>query len=62
MEEFKHFWHEDFEVVHRELGCAIICMSNKYTLMNDDARIHHENMDKYVKGFPNGKDLRVTSS
>lgn len=60
MEEFKHFWHEDFEVVHRELGCAIICMSNKYTLLDDDARLHHDNMEDYVKSFPNGKELHVT--
>ncbi|XP_026321046.1 general odorant-binding protein 2-like isoform X2 [Hyposmocoma kahamanoa] len=57
MEEFKQFWHEDFEVVHRELGCAIICMSNKYTLMKEDSRLHHDNMDAYVKSFPNGEIL-----
>nr|AXN76738.1 odorant binding protein GOBP2 [Clostera restitura] len=57
MEEFKHFWSEDFEVVHRELGCAIICMSGKFSLMHDDARMHHENMDEYIKSFPNGNVL-----
>lgn len=62
MEEFKQFWHEDFEVVHRELGCALICMSNKFMLMKEDSRIHHDNMDSYVKSFPNGKDLQITTS
>nr|WUR05432.1 general odorant binding protein 2 [Zeuzera coffeae] len=57
LEEFQHFWREDFEVVHRELGCAIICMSNKFSLMQDDTRIHHDNMDDYVKKFPNGEIL-----
>nr|AEZ52491.1 general odorant binding protein [Orthaga achatina] len=57
MEEFKHFWSEDFEVVHRELGCAIICMSNKFSLLQDDTRIHHVNMNDYVKNFPNGEIL-----
>ncbi|CAB3259468.1 unnamed protein product [Arctia plantaginis] len=57
MEEFKHFWSENFEIVHRELGCAIICMSNKFSLMQDDARMHHVNMDDYIKTFPNGEVL-----
>ncbi|XP_053614547.1 general odorant-binding protein 2-like isoform X2 [Plodia interpunctella] len=57
MEEFKHFWSKDFEVVHRELGCAIICMSNKFSLLKDDSRIHHVNMNEYVKSFPNGEIL-----
>nr|AXF48747.1 odorant-binding protein GOBP2 [Lobesia botrana] len=57
LEEFQHFWREDFEVVHRELGCAIICMSNKFSLLQDDARMHHENMHDYVKGFPQGDVL-----
>nr|AFD34181.1 general odorant binding protein 2 [Argyresthia conjugella] len=57
MEEFHHFWREDFEVVHRELGCAIICMSNKFQLMEEDARMHHENMHDYIKSFPEGEVL-----
>nr|QHI06948.1 odorant-binding protein 2 [Helopeltis theivora]QHI42033.1 odorant-binding protein 4 [Glyphodes caesalis] len=57
LEEFKHFWSEDFEVVHRELGCALICMSNKFSLLQEDTRIHHINMHDYVKSFPNGEVL-----
>nr|AVJ51939.1 odorant binding protein 2 [Depressaria falkovitshi] len=57
MEEFKHFWREDFDVVHRELGCAIICMSGKFELMHDDAKMHHQNMHDYIKSFPKGEIL-----
>ncbi|KOB67260.1 General odorant binding protein 2, partial [Operophtera brumata] len=57
LEEFQHFWREDFEVVHRELGCAIICMSNKFSLMQEDSRMHHVNMHDYVKSFPDGQVL-----
>nr|ACJ07120.1 general odorant binding protein 2 [Chilo suppressalis] len=57
LEEFKHFWSEDFEVVHRELGCALICMSNKLSLLHDDTRVHQVNMHDYVKSFPNGEAL-----
>nr|AYP30821.1 OBP22 [Corythucha ciliata] len=57
MEEFHHFWNEEFEVVHRELGCAIICMSNKFSLLKEDQRMHHMNMHDYIKSFPNGEIL-----
>ncbi|XP_059047176.1 general odorant-binding protein 2-like [Achroia grisella] len=57
MEEFKHFWSDNFEIVHRELGCAMICMSNKFSLLKEDTRIHHDNMNDYVKSFPNGDVL-----
>nr|QOV03032.1 odorant binding protein 16 [Apocheima cinerarius] len=57
LEEFQHFWREDFEVVHRELGCAIICMSNKFNLLQEDSRMHHVNMHDYVKSFPDGQVL-----
>nr|WKF45278.1 odorant binding proteins GOBP2 [Peridroma saucia] len=60
LEEFQHFWREDFEVVHRELGCAIICMSNKFSLLQEDSRMHHINMHDYIKSFPNGHVLSET--
>ncbi|XP_068620661.1 general odorant-binding protein 2-like [Battus philenor] len=57
MTEFSQFWSEEFEVVHRELGCALICMSNKFSLMQDDARMHHVNMHDYIRSFPDGESL-----
>nr|AWT50455.1 odorant-binding protein 2 [Carposina sasakii] len=57
LDEFQNFWREDFEVVHRELGCALICMSNNFELYNDDVRIHHDNMHDYIKSFPKGEEL-----
>ncbi|CAH4032467.1 unnamed protein product [Pieris brassicae] len=57
LEGFQNFWSEDFDVVHRELGCALICMSNKFTLMQEDARMHHINMHDYIKSFPQGELL-----
>ncbi|CAH0764663.1 unnamed protein product [Diatraea saccharalis] len=57
LDEFKNFWSEDFEVVHRELGCALICMSNKLSLLHDDTRVHRVNMLDYIKNFPNGEVL-----
>lgn len=54
MEEFFHFWREDFKFEHRELGCAIQCMSRYFDLLTDGERMHHDNTDKFIKSFPNG--------
>ncbi|KAJ2948730.1 hypothetical protein O0L34_g7988 [Tuta absoluta] len=59
MEEFFHFWREDFKFEHRELGCAIQCMSHHFNLLTDSHRMHHENTHKFIKGFPNGDVLAV---
>ncbi|XP_061721229.1 general odorant-binding protein 1-like [Cydia pomonella] len=60
MEEFFHFWHDDFKFEHRELGCAIQCMSRHFNLLTDGQRMHHENTDKFIKSFPNGEVLSKT--
>nr|AII15787.1 general odorant-binding protein 1 [Sitotroga cerealella] len=57
MEEFFHFWREDFRFDARELGCAIKCMSHHYNLLTDSHRMHHENTHEFVKSFPNGEVL-----
>nr|AXF48746.1 odorant-binding protein GOBP1 [Lobesia botrana] len=57
MEEFFHFWRDDFKFEHRELGCAIQCMSQHFNLLTDGQRMHHENTDKFIKSFPNGEIL-----
>nr|AGJ71276.1 general odorant-binding protein 1 [Dendrolimus tabulaeformis] len=57
MEEFFHFWHDDFKFVHRELGCAILCMSRHFNLLTETSRMHHENTDNFIKSFPNGEIL-----
>nr|P87508.1 RecName: Full=General odorant-binding protein 1; Short=GOBP 1; Flags: Precursor [Antheraea pernyi]CAA71866.1 general odorant binding protein 1 [Antheraea pernyi] len=57
MEEFFHFWSEDFKFEHRELGCAILCMSRHFNLLTDSSRMHHENTDKFIKSFPNNEVL-----
>nr|WES14255.1 general binding protein 1 [Hyphantria cunea] len=57
MEEFFHFWKDDFKFEHRELGCAIQCMSRYFNLLTDSSRIHHDNTEKFIKSFPNGEVL-----
>lgn len=55
MEEFFHFWREDFKFEHRELGCAIQCMSRHFNLLTDSSRMHHTNTEQFIQSFPNGK-------
>nr|AFH02841.1 general odorant binding protein 1 [Grapholita molesta] len=57
MEEFFHFWSDDFKFELREVGCAIQCMSKYFNLLTDGERMHHENTDKFIKSFPNGEVL-----
>nr|WUR05431.1 general odorant binding protein 1 [Zeuzera coffeae] len=57
MEEFFHFWRDDFKFEHRELGCAIKCMSRHFNLLTDSHRMHHRNTDAFIKSFPNGEML-----
>ncbi|CAH0589947.1 unnamed protein product [Chrysodeixis includens] len=55
MEEFFHFWRDDFKFEHRELGCAIQCMSRHFNLLTDSSRMHHENTEQFIQSFPNGQ-------
>ncbi|XP_013137195.1 PREDICTED: general odorant-binding protein 1-like [Papilio polytes] len=57
MEEFFHFWREDFRFDERALGCAIQCMSRHFDLLTDAHRMHRENTDRFIKSFPNGEAL-----
>ncbi|CAH4032465.1 general odorant-binding protein 1-like [Pieris brassicae] len=57
LEEFFHFWRDDFKFEDRELGCAIKCMSRHFNLLTDSHRMHHENTNKFIQSFPNGEML-----
>ncbi|XP_048483945.1 general odorant-binding protein 1 isoform X1 [Plutella xylostella] len=57
MEEFFHFWRDDFKFEQREVGCAIHCMSHYFNLLDDTHRMHHQNTHKFIKSFPNGEVL-----
>ncbi|KAJ8717545.1 hypothetical protein PYW07_005475 [Mythimna separata] len=57
MEEFFHFWRDDFKFEHRELGCAIQCMSRHFNLLTDSSRMHHDNTEQFIQAFPNGEVL-----
>nr|ACN29680.1 general odorant-binding protein 1 [Ectropis obliqua] len=57
MEEFFHFWREDFKFESRAVGCALQCMSRHFNLLTDSSRMHHENTHRFIESFPNGSVL-----
>ncbi|CAG9127654.1 unnamed protein product [Plutella xylostella] len=57
MEEFYHFWREDFKFEARAVGCAIHCMSRYFNLLGEQQRMHHDNTHKFIQSFPNGEVL-----
>ena len=62
MEEFFHFWRDDFKFEHRELGCAIQCMSRHFNLLTDSSRMHHDNTEEFIQSFPNGQSAFLLPS
>lgn len=56
MEEFFHFWSDDFKFEDRAIGCALQCMSHHFNLLTASSRMHHENTNEFIKSFPNGKE------
>ncbi|XP_063386150.1 general odorant-binding protein 2-like [Cydia fagiglandana] len=55
-------WNQDFDVDRREIGCAIICMSNKFSLLQDDNHVQHDSLADYLKSFDNGDALAATAA
>uniref|UniRef100_A0A3G2YV55 OBP13 n=1 Tax=Corythucha ciliata TaxID=369451 RepID=A0A3G2YV55_CORCT len=48
MQDFYNFWKEEYELVNKELGCAIICIASKHDLMSED-RMHHGKATEFAK-------------
>ncbi|XP_063626343.1 general odorant-binding protein 2-like [Cydia splendana] len=62
MEGWEQAWDQDFDVDRREIGCAIICMSNKFSLLQDDNTVQHDSLADYLKSFDNGDALAATAA
>ncbi|XP_049877437.1 general odorant-binding protein 1-like [Pectinophora gossypiella] len=35
------YWKEDYTLLNRETGCAIVCMSHKLNLLDTSGKLHH---------------------
>ncbi|CAK1584135.1 unnamed protein product [Parnassius mnemosyne] len=48
MQDFMNFWREEYDLVNRELGCAISCIALKLNLLEDDFKMHHGNAQEFA--------------
>lgn len=49
MKDFFNFWHEEYELVNRDLGCVLICMAQQLGLMDADKKFHHGNAQDFAQ-------------
>ncbi|XP_073954197.1 general odorant-binding protein 1 [Choristoneura fumiferana] len=57
MQDFYNFWREDYELVNREMGCAIMCMASKFDLVTDEQKLHHGNAHEFAKSHGADDDM-----
>ncbi|XP_063366999.1 general odorant-binding protein 2-like [Cydia amplana] len=57
---WEEVWNNDIDVDRREIGCAIICMSNKFSLLQDDNHVQHDTLSDYLKTLDNGDAVAAT--
>ncbi|XP_034835171.1 general odorant-binding protein 1-like [Maniola hyperantus] len=49
MQDFFNYWKEDYELLNRDTGCAIMCMATKFDLIAEDMTLHHKNAHEFAK-------------
>ncbi|XP_050668364.1 general odorant-binding protein 1-like [Leptidea sinapis] len=49
IQDFYNYWKEEYALVNRDVGCAIICMAAKHDLITDDMKLHHGNTHEFAK-------------
>uniref|UniRef100_A0A2A4K016 Pheromone binding protein 2 n=1 Tax=Heliothis virescens TaxID=7102 RepID=A0A2A4K016_HELVI len=49
MQDMYNFWREEYQLVNRDLGCMIMCMTAKLDLVGDDQKMHHGKAEEFAK-------------
>ncbi|CAG9564369.1 unnamed protein product [Danaus chrysippus] len=57
IQDFMNYWREEYELLNRDTGCAIMCMASKHDLVTEDMKIHHENAHEFAKSHGADDDL-----
>ncbi|XP_047536248.1 general odorant-binding protein 1-like [Vanessa atalanta] len=57
IQDFFNYWREEYELVNRDMGCAIMCMASKLDLITDDMKIHHGNAHEFAKSHGADDDM-----
>ncbi|XP_063386110.1 general odorant-binding protein 2-like [Cydia fagiglandana] len=61
MKGWEQVWDQDFDVDRREIGCAILCMFGKFSLLKDDNNVQQDSLADYLKSFDNDDALAAKS-
>ncbi|XP_023936564.2 pheromone-binding protein-like [Bicyclus anynana] len=52
-----HFWKADHALLHRDTGCAIVCMSKKLNLLDTSGKLHHGNAQEFAVNHGAASDM-----
>lgn len=58
MQDFMNYWREEYQLLNRDTGCAIMCMAQKHDLLTEDG-IHHEKVHGFTKSHGAGNVLFI---
>ncbi|XP_059047154.1 general odorant-binding protein 1-like [Achroia grisella] len=54
-----HFWKQEYELLNRETGCIILCMSRKLNLIDTSGRLHHGSAQDFAMQHGAAEDVAV---
>nr|XP_053614543.1 general odorant-binding protein 1-like isoform X2 [Plodia interpunctella] len=62
-----HYWREDYSLLNRDTGCAILCMSKKLDMVDSEGKLHHGNTREFAEkhgagGFGGTSSVIITST
>nr|AWV50437.1 pheromone binding protein 2 [Conopomorpha sinensis] len=57
MKDLYNYWKEDYELLNRDVGCAIKCLSGKLNLLDPSGRLHHGNAADFAKAHGADDDV-----
>ncbi|KAM3959415.1 pheromone binding protein 3 [Aphomia sociella] len=52
-----HYWKQEYELLNRDTGCVILCMSKKLNLVDPSGKLHHGNTQEFAMQHGAGEDV-----
>ncbi|CAK1550282.1 unnamed protein product [Leptosia nina] len=57
IQDFINYWREEYELINRDTGCAIMCMASKHDLITEDMKLHHGKAHEFAKSHGADDDV-----
>ncbi|XP_026737653.1 general odorant-binding protein 1-like [Trichoplusia ni] len=57
LQDMYYFWREEYQLLDRNFGCLVLCMSEKLDLVGDDKRLHHGRTAEFAKTHGASDDI-----